>query len=218
MPKITKIKIGEKYNGLTVVEEPYSTGKGRKVKCQCECGNIVDVGVWHLTSGNTKYCGCRLNTKDRKSNYKHGLCHSRLNNIWYKMKYRCENPNYKEYEYYGGRGIKVCDEWKNDFLSFYNWAINNGYQDGLSIDRINTNGNYSPDNCKWATAEEQGNNKRNNINITINNKTQTLARWCKELNLKYSTVLRRIRNLNWSYEEALELKERKRTYGQKEVI
>lgn len=203
--KDTEMKVGDKINDLTMIEPSYTYGKKsrRYAKFQCDCGNIKTIRVYNVTSESTKSCGCKKHINMTPRNIKHGLCYSRLYNIWRKMIYRCKSKSYHEYEYYGGRGIKVCEEWENNFLTFYNWAINNGYKDNLSIDRINTNGNYTPDNCKWSTSEEQGNNKRNNINITINDKTQTLAQWCKELNLKYTTVLMRIKR-GWSYEEALE--------------
>lgn len=203
------IKVGDTINFLTMIEPSYINSKNsiRYAKFRCVCGNEKAIRVSHVVSGNTKSCGCKQYINVKPHNLKHGLCHSRLYNIWYKIKYRCENPNYKEYEYYGGRGIHICEEWKNDFMAFYNWSISNGYKDNLSIDRIDVNSDYSPNNCKWATAEEQGNNKRNNITITLYNKTQTLAQWCKELDLKYSTVLRRIRR-GWSYESALELNKR----------
>lgn len=117
----------------------------------------------------------------------------RLYTIWRDMKRRCNDPRRKEYGRYGGRGISVCNEWANDFQTFYNWALNNGYNDTLTIERNDVNGNYEPSNCKWATKAEQANNKRNNLTITYNGKTQTVAQWSKELNISQSTIRNRIK-------------------------
>jgi hypothetical protein len=116
------------------------------------------------------------------------------------MKSRCYTEGNIEYKRYGGRGIKVCDEWKNSFITFYEWAMKNGYSDNLSIDRIDYNGNYEPDNCRWATPIQQSNNRRNNILITREGRTQTLAQWCREYDLPYSRVLAR-RNRGWKDED-----------------
>ncbi len=116
----------------------------------------------------------------------------RLYEIWKGMKRRCYDTKRKEYKNYGGRGIKVCDEWVNNFSAFYNWALENGYNDVLTIERNNVNGNYEPSNCKWATKKEQANNRRNNQFLTHNGKTQTIAQWAKELNINENTLRNRI--------------------------
>ena len=117
---------------------------------------------------------------------------------------RCYKKYDKNYSNYGGRGIKMCSEWRGreGFQNFYEWAINHGYKDNLSIDRIDVNGNYCPENCRWATMTVQQNNRRDNKNITFNGKTQTLMQWCNELNLIYDRVLARINVLGWTVEEA----------------
>ena len=104
------------------------------------------------------------------------------------MKARCYRETDTCYERYGGRGIKICDEWKNDYLAFHNWAVNNGYSDNLTIDRINVDGNYEPENCRWATNEQQCNNRRTNINIKIGNATKTLKEWCDIFEVDYKKV------------------------------
>lgn len=108
------------------------------------------------------------------------------------MKNRCYNKKLKEYKNYGGRGIKICDEWKNDFLVFYKWSIENGYSDNLTIDRIDVNGNYEPSNCRWATIEMQANNKTNNHFITYNNQTLTINQWARKLNIPRETIKTRL--------------------------
>lgn len=150
-------------------------------KCVCECGNEILAKTSDLTSGCKKSCGC-LQMESGKSNYKYGCRSNRLYHIWRGMKARCLNANSPNYSSYGGRGICICEEWANDFIQFQSWALANGYSDELSIDRINVNGDYCPENCRWATIVEQANNKRNNVFLTENGKTQTLAEWCKEFN------------------------------------
>lgn len=127
---------------------------------------------------------------------KHGLCYSRIYGIWNGIINRCENPNRKAYSRYGGRGIKVCEEW-HDFINFYNWAINNGYQENLSIDRIDNKGNYEPSNCRWATAKEQSINRSSNRYFTINGETRCLKEWCEIYNISYKAVFARIYKYNW---------------------
>ena len=119
------------------------------------------------------------------------------------MKSRCYTESNSDYKDYGGRGISICDEWLNDFVSFYNWSMNNSYSDGLSIDRIDVNGNYEPSNCRWATNKEQANNKRTNMFCTINGETKTLKEWSEERGIIYNTVRHRLA-LGYTVEEALD--------------
>lgn len=135
---------------------------------------------------------------------RHNKCNTRLYSIWASMKTRCYNSNHEAYARYGGRGIVVCDEWRNDFMSFYNWALSHGYNDTLTIDRIDNNKGYEPNNCRWATRKQQARNLRNNKNITINGETRCLTEWCNILGLNYYTVWERL-NYGWSVKKALEI-------------
>ena len=143
------------------------------------------------------------------------MARTRLNNIYTTMKQRCCNSNRRDYKYYGGRGVTVCTEWldsevikdgmgfhKQGWFAFREWALSNGYKDGLTLDRIDVNKGYSPDNCRWVTMKEQANNKSDNHFITYKGKTKTLAQWCEELNLCYNRTLRRIMVHKWSIEKA----------------
>lgn len=192
---------GKKIGRLTVIKYVYTDKRNNAVwQCKCECGNIVEVRGDTLRSGNTKSCGC-LCTTHHKSN-------TRLYHTWQQMKGRCYNKNNKDYHDYGARGIIVYSEWKHNFEAFYNWAMNNNYQENLTIDRINSNGNYTPDNCRWVDITTQNRNKRNNINFEYKGETHCLTEWCKILGLKYNRVRNRVRRLNWPIEKALELEVR----------
>lgn len=171
-------------------------------KCLCYCGKYVNVRYGNLTSGNTKSCGCFNSDCSSKRNSTHHKTHTRLYKIYYNMKTRCYNEHSTRYKNYGGRGIVVCDEWLNDFMSFCDWAYENGYDDTLTIDRIDNNKGYSPSNCRWVTNQEQSNNRRSNINITYNEKTQTMKQWAEELGINYNTLhMRHFRG--WSNKEIL---------------
>ena len=108
------------------------------------------------------------------------------------MKQRCYNPNHPQYSNYGGRGISACDEWSNDFMAFKRWALSSGYEEHLTLDRVDNNGDYGPDNCRWATMRQQENNRSDNMTLTLNGKTQTLAEWSREIGMKYVTLFHRV--------------------------
>lgn len=155
---------GKKFNRLTVIRKT-DIRQNRKImwECVCDCGTVLLVQSSNLRNGNTKSCGCLQREKVLNMKMKHGKSGTRLHRIWKAMKTRCSNPNFHQYRDYGGRGITVCEEWEQSFESFHEWAIAHGYTDELTIDRINNDLGYCPQNCRWATRKEQNLNKRNNV-------------------------------------------------------
>lgn len=197
---------GQRFGKLVVIER-YGSHKGHSQwKCKCDCGNYSIVTTGNLNSGHSKTCGCSYY---ESKNIKHGLRHTRLYGVWLNIKRRCYLETKPDYERYGGRGIKMCDDWKNDFASFYEWAYKNGYDENASymectLDRINTDKDYSPDNCRWVSNKVQQNNKRNNIILSYKGETKTLSIWAEELDLPYKTLYSRLKYRKWSVEEAFE--------------
>lgn len=198
--------IGKKFNRLSVVGYvPGSKRKSAKWKCVCDCGKITYVEKYELVNGYTKSCGC-YNLELLKSRKRHGLNKHPLAYVLQAMKQRCYNQAHPEYHNYGARGISVCDEWKDSLHgveNFVNWALQNGYKTGLSIDRIDVNGDYCPENCRWATAEEQTLNRRNTKIVEYKGETKPLIVLCRELGVDYDMITKRLR-LGWSVEKALE--------------
>lgn len=187
---------GKKFGLLTVVELDHSkTGHKTYWICRCDCGNVKSVRSDSLKDGSIRSCGClkRIQNKTNLSRTTHGMSHTRLYGIWSGMRQRCYNKNEACWARYGGRGITVCDEWLDSFEKFAEWAIGNGYDEDLTIDRIDNSGPYSPDNCRWVNASEQCRNRRTNIDITIGNSTRTLVEWCEIFELSYKTVYARYR-------------------------
>lgn len=200
--KILDIK-GKRFGKLIAIERVKNVKKKVSWKCLCDCGKETNVLTTNLTSNRIKSCGCLKNQKLIERSTKHNQRHTKLYEVWKTMKQRCSNPNHKSYHNYGGRGIIVCDEWKNNYQAFYEWSMNNGYKEGLSIDRINNDGNYEPSNCRWTDKITQNNNTRQNKPIIIDGVSKTIHQWANEYNIPVNLVRNRIYNLHWDIVKAL---------------
>lgn len=187
-----KDMVGQLFGRLTVIAETDERTKCGEVKylCKCDCGNTKVISGTTLRNGKTRSCGCLLSEESSKRAKTHGMSKTRLFNIWTGMHDRCYNPNRKEYESYGGRGIQVCDEWKDNFQAFYDWSMENGYSDDLSIDRQENEGNYEPSNCRWTTRKEQSDNTRLTVHITVNGETKNITEWAEAIGVARSTISR----------------------------
>lgn len=194
-----KIEKNMKFGRLTTLKVAYNKNHNNYWECICDCGKTKIIRANSLTSGNTKSCGC-LN---KEIITKHDFCKERTYNIWKMMKERCYNKNSKSYHNYGGRGIGVCDSWKSDYSKFREWAMKNGYKHNLTLDRIDNNKEYCPENCRWATLKQQANNRTNNKLLEFNGEIRTMKEWCDLLNLNYRTVKSRLNISNWTVEKAL---------------
>lgn len=186
----------QKYNKKTGAKN----GHVYYYECTCSCGNKIVVCGASLRNKNGVSCGCYAHEQLLKRNTTHNLTSHPLYHVWQGMKKRCYNKNDKSFYLYGERGISVCPEWKNEFLNFYNWSIKNGYTEGLTIDRINPNGNYEPSNCRWATPKQQSNNKRNNSFIIHNGhkySSYDLSLMCNLTQKEITRLIREGRDFNY---------------------
>ena len=190
MPTIYNLT-GERFERLTALDVVHENNR-RKWLCLCDCGNYTNVETAKLKNGETKSCGCLRAETTKRLKSKHNMKNTKIYRTWRNMKTRCFNPNDEFFEDYGGRGITVCDEWSDDFRTFAKWAFDNGYDESLTIERIDNNGDYEPSNCKWATLLEQGRNKRNNNWLSIDGKEKTLSEWARESNIPLSTLANRV--------------------------
>lgn len=209
---VLKDLTGMQFGELTVISLAVDIpGKKKKWLCRCSCGNECVVAASNLRSGHSKHCTqCGYKLTAQKET-KHGETGTRLYGVWNAMKTRCQNPNTKEYRDYGARGISVCDEWQ-DSATFFEWAKRSGYNENLEIDRIDTNGNYCPENCRWVPRIENANNKRNNKFITYGEETKTLAEWARYYGVNYKNLSRNILK-GYSLPDAVErLKSGERTH------
>lgn len=196
--------VGKKFGKLTVLElhhkEQLYLSDGIKngfkyfYLCQCDCGNQIVVASNHFKYGHTNSCGCITN--------KHNLSESRIFKLYSGIKQRCYNPKCPNFKNYGKRNITICDEWLHNFIAFYDWAIANGYNDTLTIDRIDVNGNYCPDNCRWVNMKTQQNNRTNNHLLTYNGVTHTINEWSEILGINRQTIKSRL-HYGWSVEKTL---------------
>lgn len=179
----------KRFGRLSIVAEVGRTKSGdSRWLCECDCGKSCIVVGSNLRSGHTRSCGCYNSELITKRNTKHGSRKTKLYGVWNGIKSRCYRPNVNGYSNYGMRGISMCAEWKDSFEAFEKWAFSSGYEEGLSIDRIDVNGNYCPENCRWATSEMQVNNKRNSIHIDINGESKTLGKLSTETGIPYATL------------------------------
>lgn len=206
--------------------DPKRGWKYKKWDCLCDCGNITSVRTNDLKSGKSKSCGCTHRELLIQRNYVHGKSGTRLYAVWIKIKDRCLNPRCKRYSDYGGRGITICEEWKNSYESFENWALSNGYdvnapRGKCTVDRIDNDGDYCPENCRIVDFSVQANNSRNCNYITYNGETHTASEWEKITRIKAATLRCRLFRYNWTVEEAFTIpvglcanyKGRKNYYG-----
>lgn len=199
--------IGEKFNRLIVIEK-VGLDKNNQMQwlCECECGNMKIVTSHNLLNGSCKSCGClnkELVSNRNRMRAIHGDCGTRLYHIWADMKSRCTNQNNPYFYRYGGRGITIYEEWCDSYVMFKEWALQNGYQKDLTLDRKNNDGNYEPSNCRWVNMSIQQNNKSSNKLLTYNGQTKTISEWSNELNIPCGTLYNRLHK-GWSVEKTLE--------------
>lgn len=194
---------GLKFGRLTVIDRAKVSKPRPYYNCICDCGNSIVITGKRLTSGNTRSCGCLHREQLQTRNTTHGQSKTRLYKEWSSMKLRCYGTK-KRYDPWRGRGIVVCQEWLNDFEAFKDWALAHGYSSDLTIDRIDVNGNYCPDNCRWITKRQQQYNKTNTRYFEYRGQKKCLAEWAEILSLNKYTLYNRVYSLGWSIEKALE--------------
>lgn len=199
---------GHKYNHLTAIK-PVGGGK---FLFRCDCGIEKEISGYHVVKGLTISCGsCEFHIKEMSEKSRtHGLSDTRFYEQYRGMLKRCYDCNAINYKDYGGRGITVCDEWRNDPAAFRDWAIENGWEEGLTLDRVNNDGPYCPTNCRWVTTKEQAKNKRSNLLLSFRGQTKIAADWADELGIPRKTLYERLRK-GWTVEEALSRPVRKRS-------
>ena len=202
---------GQKFGRLTVLSFDSVKKHQSMWKCKCDCGNETIVSASHLKSGHTKSCGCLMRETSainmRNVSFKTGCSLERLYAVWSEMMLRCNKPTNKAYKHYGGRGIKVCKEWQ-DYLVFKEWAYSHGYDENAkfqecTIDRIDVNGDYCPENCRWTINSEQCINKQDTVYVELNGERMALSQAAEKLHMNYGTLNSRINKLHWSIERAL---------------
>lgn len=207
---------GKRYGRLIVIKEsaPRIRKDRKSVKrvweCKCDCGNTTYVIHELLVGGHTKSCGC-LQKEGTMKKDPNAITrkYARLYGIWHGIKSRCSNPNDQHHEYYYDRGIKVCPEWDNNFKSFVEWALSHGYKNDLTIDRIDVNGDYEPNNCRWATNREQQNNRRKTVYIEVYGEKLPATEVCRKYNIKYVTLMARIKRYGFTPEQAVSIEVRR---------
>ena len=199
---IVKRLENQKFGRLTAIKEVGRTKSGGSTwLCKCDCGGEKVVSSDSLRHGKTQSCGCIKREQNTEMCTIHGEAHSPIYHLWAGIKNRCYNRNEPKYANYGARGIKVSPEWESNYIAFRDWCLANGYSKGLTIERIDVNGDYSPLNCTFATQKVQQNNRTNNHRITYRGETKTLAQWANYLGMRYGMLEHRI-NRGWSIEDA----------------
>lgn len=201
--------VGRRFGRLVVLRRAVNR-KNHQARwyCRCECGDFSIVSGYRLRSGRTKSCGCWkrdtasiVYTEIGKRKMKHGKEPIRLYRIWRNMKQRCFNPADAYFDSYGGRGITVCDEWKSNFIVFRDWSFSHGYTETLTIDRIDNDGDYTPENCRWVTCIEQANNRRSTRLISHNGEIHSVTEWARIYHLPAHVLFQRLKKT--SFEEAI---------------
>lgn len=191
-PDLGELEPGREYGRLRVIGQ-LGRVNGRIVwLCKCRCGSIGMALAQDIKAGKTSSCGCYQAERNSEAHRIHGGTGSKLYDAWRAVKERCSNQSHPDYESYGGRGITYCEEWK-DFQNFERWALSHGYAEGLTIDRKDNDGSYSPDNCRWATMKQQNNNRRNNIRVTLDGEVMTLKQAAERTGLPYGAICERYR-------------------------
>lgn len=196
MPNKIIISTNDRFGKLVILNEIFIAGNERSFECKCDCGNTVEVSLKSLRNSGTKSCGCLQKAHASNVNRKHGLYKTRLHGIWKNMRQRCYNPKASKYDSYGGKGVIICEEWKNNFEPFYSWSLSNGYADDLTIDRKEVSGNYEPDNCRWITRKAQNYNTTRSRIIFYRGKSQTITEWAVELGMETKTLSDRLKKLS----------------------
>jgi hypothetical protein len=196
---------GNKYGKLLVINRE-GRNKSNKItwKCRCDCGKEVIVTGNNLKNGHTQSCGCLHKEADLRKAKRNNMSETKLGKAWYNMIYRATSPKNREAHRYLNRGITVCDEWRDSFESFVKWSMDNGYADNLSLDRINNNKGYSPDNCRWVNQLTQVRNRENTIYLEYKGEKKTLKEWADILGIKYQTLFNRLRDSKWDVESIIE--------------
>lgn len=191
--------VGQRFGRLTVIKRIENKNGHPCWLCLCDCGNGKYVSGDNLRNSSTKSCGC---LKEEGNNLKHGKCHDRIYGIYKAMIARCEKEYSSVYGYYGKRGISVCQEWKNCFETFYEWSINNGYKEKLTIDRIDTNGDYCPKNCRWVTMKEQNYNRRTSHRFNIDGVVYGMREFSNKIGLSEQLIQSRLDD-GWTIKEII---------------
>lgn len=192
---------GQKFGRLTVLDRAGSQNGSITWRCMCDCGKIIEAVSSNLLTGNTQSCGCLRLERLREKTVKHGMTQSHEYIIWTNMIGRCQNPNLPHFKHYGGRGIKVCERWRGSFQNFYD-DMGPRPSKKHTLDRKENDGDYTPENCRWATRKEQANNKVSSVRVEFNGITLTVAQWAEKIGMPYFSLRERFRR-GWTPERAL---------------